>query len=129
MGSPTKDFVLGFFPLQVARRANGTGGTYEPTGEDELTQLQRLIDYGVISGMTSPADVAARGLTGRKSQGTRKARTDEGADRAGVHGRQLRALPQPARLAQRDASPSSRTRSTSCPTATTAASSSSRSSA
>ena len=61
MGSPTKDFVLGFFPLQVARRATGTGGTYEPAGEDELTQLQRLIDYGVITGMTSPADVAAAG--------------------------------------------------------------------
>ena len=50
MGSPTQDFVLGFIPLQVARRATGTGGTYEPTGADELTQLQRLIDYGVITG-------------------------------------------------------------------------------
>ena len=71
MGSPTKDFVLGFFPLQVARRANEEGGTYEPTGEDELTQLQRLIDYGVIAGMTSPDDV----LPLEASQGTRKPRT------------------------------------------------------
>ena len=29
MGSPTQDFVLGFIPLQVKRRATGTGGTYE----------------------------------------------------------------------------------------------------
>jgi mono/diheme cytochrome c family protein len=71
-GSPTKDFVLGFFPLQVARRADGTGGTYEPTGDDEVTQLQRLIDYGVISGMASPADV----LPLEQSEGTRKPRTE-----------------------------------------------------
>ena len=70
MGSPTKDFVLGFIPLQVARRATGTGGTYDPTGEDELTQLQRLIDFGVISGITSPADVKPL----EESQGARKPR-------------------------------------------------------
>jgi len=72
MGSPAKDFVLGFIPLQIARRANGTGGTYEPTGDDELTQLQRLIDYGVITGMTSPDDV----LPLEQSEGTRMPRTD-----------------------------------------------------
>ncbi|MBC7988544.1 MAG: hypothetical protein H7Y19_03030 [Luteimonas sp.] len=71
MGSSTKDFILGFNPLQVARRVDHTGGTYEPTGEDELNQLQRLIDYGVISGMTSPADVVVL----ENSQGTRKPRT------------------------------------------------------
>ncbi len=63
--------MLGFFPLQVARRENGTGGTYEETGADELTQLQRLIDLGVISGMTSPTDV----LPLEESEGTRKPRT------------------------------------------------------
>ncbi len=71
MGSPSKNFVLGFFPLQVMRRENATGGTYEPTGDDELTQLQRLIDLGVISGMTSPSDV----LPLEESQGARKPRT------------------------------------------------------
>jgi mono/diheme cytochrome c family protein len=71
MGSPTKNFVLGFFPLQVMRRENTAGGTYEPTGDDELTQLQRLIDYGVISGMTSPTDV----LPLEESEGARKPRT------------------------------------------------------
>ena len=35
MGSPTQDFALGFIPLQIARRATGTGGAYEETGPDE----------------------------------------------------------------------------------------------
>jgi mono/diheme cytochrome c family protein len=56
-GSPTKDFVLGFYPLQVAQRQAGTGGIYDPVDADELNQLQRLIDYGLITGMTSPTDV------------------------------------------------------------------------
>ena len=72
MGSPMQDFVLGFIPLQISRRPTGTGGTYELTGDDEMTQLQRLIDYGVITGMTSPADVVPLEL----SQGTRRARTE-----------------------------------------------------
>lgn len=72
-GSPTNDFVLGFFPLQIARRPDGVGGTYEPTGADELTQLQRLIDYGVITGMESPGDV----LTLEESQAPRHNRTHE----------------------------------------------------
>lgn len=71
MGSPSKNFVLGFFPLQVARQPDGQAGTYEPTGADELTQLQRLIDYGLITGMESPADVI--GL--EQSQAPRHART------------------------------------------------------
>jgi mono/diheme cytochrome c family protein len=70
MGSPTHDFALGFLPLQVARRAEGTGGSYEPTGPDELTQLQRFIDYGIITGMASPADVVLL----EQSQGTRQPR-------------------------------------------------------
>jgi mono/diheme cytochrome c family protein len=70
MGSPTKDFVLGFIPLQVARRPTDTGGTYDPTGADELNQLQRLIDLGVITGITSPDEVELL----EDSQGARKAR-------------------------------------------------------
>jgi hypothetical protein len=72
MGSPSADFVLGFNPLQVNRRATGTGGLYEEASGDELTQLQRLIDYGVISGMTSPADV----LPLEQSEGTRAPRNE-----------------------------------------------------
>ena len=69
-GSPSQSFVLGFTPLQVARRPTGAGGVYEQATGDELTQLQRLIDYGVISGMTSPSDV----LPLEESEGTRKPR-------------------------------------------------------
>jgi len=72
-GSPTKDFVLGFYPLQVAQRAAGTGGTYDPVDSDEVNQLQRLIDYGLITGMSSPADV----LPLEQSQLPRTYRTQE----------------------------------------------------
>lgn len=71
-GSVNKDFVLGFIPLQIRRRENLTGGTYEPTGDDELNQLQRLIDYGVIKGITSPSDITLL----EASQGARAARND-----------------------------------------------------
>jgi mono/diheme cytochrome c family protein len=73
MGSPSQSFVLGFTPLQMNRRRPGEGGLYETAAGEELTQLQRLIDYGIISGMASPADV----LPLEKSQGTRSPRTPE----------------------------------------------------
>ena len=76
MGSPTQDFVLGFIPLQVKRRATGTGGTYDATGADELTQLQRLIDVGVITGITSPDDIKPL----EESQGARKPRKTASAE-------------------------------------------------
>jgi mono/diheme cytochrome c family protein len=57
MGSPSRSFVLGFAPLQIARRPVGQGGVIEPPGPDELTQLQRLIDYGVVQGIGAPTDV------------------------------------------------------------------------
>lgn len=71
-GSPTRDFVLGFIPLQIAQREAGTGGTYDPVDADELDQLQRFIDYGLITGMASPADVVKL----EDSQPPRKYRTD-----------------------------------------------------
>jgi len=67
-GSPSASFILGFTPLQIARRPLGEGGTIEAAGEDELTQLQRLIDYGVITGM--PASTPKL----EESQGSRKPR-------------------------------------------------------
>ena len=76
MGSPTQDFVLGFIPLQVKRRATGTGGTYDATGADELTQLQRLIDVGVITGISSPDDIKPL----EESQGARKPRKTASAE-------------------------------------------------
>jgi mono/diheme cytochrome c family protein len=73
MGSPSADFILGFNPLQVVRRQSGDGGTYEPAVGDELTQLQRLIDYGVITGVSSPADI----LPLERSEGPRPPRNQE----------------------------------------------------
>jgi mono/diheme cytochrome c family protein len=72
MGSPNQSFILGFTPLQLARRPTGVGGLYEAAMGDELTQVQRLIDYGVISGLT-PDDI----LPLEVSEGTRAARTPE----------------------------------------------------
>ncbi|HVW23778.1 MAG TPA: hypothetical protein VHC69_00310 [Polyangiaceae bacterium] len=53
MGSATKSFSLGFLPVQMKRRPAGEGGVLEPAGPDELTQLQRFIDYGLITGIDS----------------------------------------------------------------------------
>lgn len=72
MGSTTQSFVLGFSPLQLYRRAVGEGGVVEPAKRDELNQLQRLIDYGVITGMASPRDVTLL----EDSEGARKPRND-----------------------------------------------------
>lgn len=52
MGSSSHSFVLGFTPWQVDRRKWGEGGVYEEPNDDELTQLQRFIDYGIVSGVT-----------------------------------------------------------------------------
>jgi mono/diheme cytochrome c family protein len=71
-GSASQSFVLGFLPVQVSRRRTGEGGTYEPAGPDELTQLQRLIDYGVITGIESPSDV----LPLEQLEGSRTPRND-----------------------------------------------------
>lgn len=70
MGSNNHSFILGFTPWQVDRRKAGEGGTYEPPSEDELGQLQRLIDYGVIEGI-APGEAKLE-----ESQGDRKPRND-----------------------------------------------------
>ncbi len=72
MGSPSQSFVLGFTPLQINRRPVGVGGVIEATGPDELTQLERFVDLGVVSGVDSLADV----LPLEQSQGTRTPRND-----------------------------------------------------
>ncbi|MDX2054742.1 MAG: hypothetical protein SFV15_20235 [Polyangiaceae bacterium] len=69
-GAPDGSFVLGFTPLQIARRPLGEGGTIEAPSEDELTQLQRLIDYGVVTGI----DASGREAKLEDSQGSRKPR-------------------------------------------------------
>jgi mono/diheme cytochrome c family protein len=60
MGSPSQSFILGFTPLQLNTRpcspetikSNGhcDAGQVEPAMGDELTQVERLTAYGVISG-------------------------------------------------------------------------------
>ena len=72
MGSATESFSLGFLPLQIARRPAGEGGVIEPSGQDELTQLQRLVDYGVITGVHALSDVAPL----ESSEGSRPPRND-----------------------------------------------------
>lgn len=72
MGSYPGNFTLGFTPLQLHRRPQGKGGVTEPADRDELNQLQRLIDYGLISGMASPDDVVVL----EDSQGERKPRNE-----------------------------------------------------
>jgi len=47
-GSETQSFVLGVTPLQVNRRRQGQGGVTSPVGDDELSQVERLIAYGVL---------------------------------------------------------------------------------
>lgn len=71
-GSSNGNFILGFTPLQINRRPVGEGGVYEPSTPDELSQLQRLIDYGVITGIDSADDIVKL----EESQGARKPRND-----------------------------------------------------
>lgn len=72
MGSPTQDFVLGFTPLQISRRPTGVGGILEETSNDELTQLDRLIQYKVLTGIENASEI----LHLEDSQGSRKPRND-----------------------------------------------------
>jgi mono/diheme cytochrome c family protein len=100
-GSPSQSFVLGFRPVQLWHRARlpktdaggpgggktdggmtgcggkrfavGEGGVIEPSGPDELSQLQRLIDYGVITGIDS---IVSDVLPLEASQGDRTSRND-----------------------------------------------------
>ncbi len=48
-GSETSNFTLGFTPLQIHRRPLGKGGREEPVTSSELSQAERLVDYGVLS--------------------------------------------------------------------------------
>jgi mono/diheme cytochrome c family protein len=72
MGSPDQVFNLGFTPLQINRHPAGSGGVIEDSGKDELSQLQRFISYGLITGLDSPKDV----LPLEQSEGSRAPRND-----------------------------------------------------
>lgn len=66
MGSTSQSFILGFTPFHVDRRHYGEGGTFDNPAEnavpmpdygaDELSQLQRMIDYEVIDNI-KPGDI------------------------------------------------------------------------
>lgn len=51
MGAESGDYVLGFTPYQINRRPLGEGGSYEASGDDDLTQVERLIEYGIVAGV------------------------------------------------------------------------------
>ena len=68
MGSSSHSYILGFNPWQVDRRPDGEGGVFEVPTEDELSQLSRLTEYGVVSGI-APGQAKLE-----DSQGDRKPR-------------------------------------------------------
>jgi mono/diheme cytochrome c family protein len=70
MGSSNRSFILGFTPWHVDRRAEGEGGIIEAPHPDELDQLERLIEYGVIEGL-EPGQAKLE-----ESQFSRKPRND-----------------------------------------------------
>ena len=71
LGSSSNDFTLGFQPLQIVRRKLHEGGNIDSVGEDELSQLTRFIDWGLITGVTA-ADI----LPLEQSQGANTPRND-----------------------------------------------------
>jgi len=71
-GSPSKNFFLGVTPLEFNRRPLGQGGVYEEAGPDELTQAQRFIDYGFITGIKRVEDFVKL----EDTAGVRKPRND-----------------------------------------------------
>lgn len=75
LGGPDGMFVLGFTPLQINRRPIGEGGVIEHAEPDELNQLERFIEYGLITGITKE-EVARKLLPLEKSQGARSPRND-----------------------------------------------------
>jgi mono/diheme cytochrome c family protein len=52
-GSEAGNFILGFTPLQINRRASGEAGAENTVSEEELSQVARLSSYGVINGFAS----------------------------------------------------------------------------
>ncbi len=58
-GSEAQNFILGFTPLELNRRAKGEGGVDPAVDvlEDELSQVDRLIRYGVLTGLRSAAEL------------------------------------------------------------------------
>ncbi|MFY0564679.1 hypothetical protein ACN28E_12560 [Archangium lansingense] len=73
-GSEGQNFVLGFTPQQLNRREPGQGGTdaaLELLG-DERDQVDRLIRYGVLTGLTSSAELPRLEDSGKPLSGGKR---------------------------------------------------------
>ncbi len=57
MGSSTQNFVLGFTPLQINKRGLDNGGRLDPVREDDLNQVARFIDYGILGALKSAGEL------------------------------------------------------------------------
>lgn len=66
MGSPTKNFVLGFQPLQINKRKLGDAGRLDPVAEHDLDQVQRFISYGFIQGIRSVDELPVLERSGKQ---------------------------------------------------------------
>lgn len=64
LGSPTKNFVLGFDPLQINKRPFGGAGRLDYPKTHDLNQVQRFIDYGLITGLSGPQELPVLEHTG-----------------------------------------------------------------
>lgn len=51
------DYVLGFTSLQLNRRPVGSAGRERDVGLDELSQVQRFIDAGILNNVNSPNEL------------------------------------------------------------------------
>lgn len=70
MGSHSDSYILGFTPYHADRREAGEGGIFEDPEPDEVDQLARLIEYGVVKGI-EPGEAKLE-----ESQGERVPRND-----------------------------------------------------
>ncbi len=65
MGANNRSYILGFSPWAADHRPMGEGGVFEKPHTDELTQLQRLLDYGVVEGI-APGEAKLEESQGEK---------------------------------------------------------------
>lgn len=57
LGSIEENFVVGFSPLQLFRRAKGEGGVIDEAHPSELGQLQRFIDWGLFENFSDLSEI------------------------------------------------------------------------
>jgi hypothetical protein len=58
------DFVLGFTPLQLNRRAFGEAGRDRTIGDDEKTQIMRFLDAGILKNVRESSELPVLELSG-----------------------------------------------------------------